>query len=52
MIFQPIKVGTSVIPNFCVIFPEKSISYTIFMFQGQKVNVKVNNLCKNMFLNK
>ena len=47
MIFQPIKVETSVIPHFHVIFTEKFISYTILMFQGhlqgQKVNFKVNN---------
>ena len=55
MIFQPIKVGTSVIPNFFVIFTEKSISSTIFMFQGhsqgQKVNFKVNKV-KILFLRK
>ena len=49
MIFQPIKVGASVIPH----FHEKSISYTILMFQGhsqgQKVNFKVNNV-KILFL--
>ena len=53
MIFQPIKVGTSVIPIFGVIFNEQSISYTIFMFQGhfqgQRVNFKVNNV-KILFL--
>ena len=52
MIFQPIKVGTSVIPHFRVILTEKS-SYTILMFQGhsqgQKVNFKVNNV-KILFL--
>ena len=55
MIFQPIKVGTSVIPHFLVIFTEKSISYTILMFQGhshgQKVNFKVNKV-KILFLRK
>ena len=48
MIFQPIKVGTSVIPHFRVSFPQKSISCTILMFQGhsqgQKANFKVNNV--------
>ena len=52
MIFQPIKVETSVIPHFRVIFTEKIISYIIFMFQGhtqgQKVNFKVNHI-KNVF---
>ena len=43
MIFQPIKVETSVIPHFHVIFTKKYISHTILMFQGQKVNFKVNN---------
>ena len=55
MIFQPIKVGTSVIPHFLVIFTEKSIPYTILMFQGhshgQKVNFKVNKV-KILFLRK
>ena len=48
MIFQPKYVGTSVIPHFCVIFTEKSISYTISMFQGHSqglnVNFQVNNV--------
>ena len=35
MSFQPIKVETSVIPHFHVIFTEKFITYIIFMFQGQ-----------------
>ena len=52
MIFQPIKVETSVIPHFRVIFTEKFIFYIIFMFQGhsqgQEVNFKVNNI-KNVF---
>ena len=47
MIFQPIKVETSVIPHFHVIFTEKFIYYTILMLQGhsqgQKVNFKVKN---------
>ena len=34
MIFQKIKVGTSVIPLFRVILPGQSISYIIFMIQG------------------
>ena len=34
MIFQAIKVGTSVILHFRVISTEKSITQTIFMFQG------------------
>ena len=46
MIFQPIKVETSVILLFCVISTKKFISYSILMFQGhsqgQKVNFKVN----------
>ena len=41
MIFQPIKVGASVIPHFRVIFTEKSISYTILMFQGHSQGQKV-----------
>ena len=53
MIFRPIKVGTRVIPHFRVILAEKSISYTILMFQGhsqgQKSNFKVNNV-KILFL--
>ena len=53
MIFQPIKVGTSVIPHFRVIFTEKSIFSITLMFQGhsqgQKVNFKVNNV-KKLFL--
>ena len=52
MIFQPIKVETSVKPHFRVIFTEKFISYIIFMFQGhiqgQKINFKVNHI-KNVF---
>ena len=52
MIFQPIKVETSVLPHFRVIFTEKNITYVIFMFQGysqgQKVNFKVNHI-KNVF---
>ena len=46
MIFQEIKLGTSVIPHFHVIFTEQSISETILTIQGhlqgQKVNFKVN----------
>ena len=34
MIFQQIKVGTSVIPLFRLILIGKSISYIIFMIQG------------------
>ena len=45
MIFQQIKVGTSVIPLFRLILIGKSISYIIFMIQGhfqcQRVNLKV-----------
>ena len=45
MIFLQIKVGTSAIPLFRVIWIGKSISYIIFMIQGhlqcQKVNLKV-----------
>ena len=54
MIFQPIKVSTSVIPHFRVIFTEKSFSHIIFLCQdnsqGQKVNFKVNNNEKILFL--
>ena len=53
MIFQLIKVETSVIPHFRVIFTEKFISYIIFMFQGhsqgQKVNFKVNHIKNGVF---
>ena len=42
MIFQPIKVETSVIPHFHVIFTEKFISYTILMLQGHSQGQKVN----------
>ena len=45
MIFQQIKVGTSVIPLFRLILIGKNISYIIFMIQGhlqcQKVNLRV-----------
>ena len=47
MIFQQIKVGTGVIPQFDVILTGQSIYRTIFMIichlQGQKVNSKVKN---------
>ena len=53
MSFQPIKVETSVIPHFHVIFTEKFITYIIFMFQGhyqgQKVNFKVNHVKNRCF---
>ena len=53
MIFQPIKVETSVKPHFRVIFTEKFISYIIFMFQGhsqgQKINFKVNHIKNVVF---
>ena len=56
MIFQPIKVGASVIPHFRVIFTEKFISYFIFMFQGhsqgQKANFKVKNIKNDFFTKK
>ena len=43
--FQSIKLVTSVIPRFCVIFTGELISDIILMiqghFQGQKVNLKV-----------
>ena len=42
MIFLQIKVGTSLIPFFRVILTGKSISYIIFMFQGQFQGQKVN----------
>ena len=45
MIFQQMKLGTSVIPHFYVILTEQSISEIIFNIQGhlqgQKVNFKV-----------
>ena len=45
MIFQEMKLGTSVIPHFHVIFTGQSISKTILIIQGhhevQKVNFKV-----------
>ena len=45
MIFQEMKLGTSVIPHFHVILTGQSISESIFIirgnFQGQKVNFKV-----------
>ena len=53
MIFQQIKVGTSVIPQFDVILTGQSIYCTIFMIQGhlqgQKINLKVKNLKKMFF---
>ena len=45
MIFQEMKLGTSVIPHFHVILPWQFISKTFLMMeghlQGQKVNFKV-----------
>ena len=45
MIFQEMKLGTSVIPQFHVILTGQSILETIFIIQGhlrgQEVNVKV-----------
>ena len=45
MIFQEMKLGTSVIPHFHVILTGKSIAKTIFIIQGhlqgQKFNFKV-----------
>ena len=45
MIFQEMKLGTSVIPHFQVILTGQSISETILIIQshlqGQKVNFKV-----------
>ena len=52
MIFQPIKVGTSVIPHFLVIFTEKSISYTILMFQGQAQGQFQGQQSKNIIFRK
>ena len=56
MSFQPIKVETSVIPHFHVIFTEKFFTYIIFMFQGhsqgQKVNFKVNHVKNECFFKK
>ena len=53
MSIQPIKVETSVIPHFHVIFIEKCITYIIFMFQGhsqgQQVNFKVNHVKNGVF---
>ena len=46
MIFQQMKLGTSVIPHFLVILTGQSISEIILIIQdhlqGQKVNFKVN----------
>ena len=56
MIFQQIKVETSVIPHFRVIFTEKFISYIIFMFQGHsqghKGQFRSQQYEKMFFLNK
>ena len=41
-IFQEMKLGTSVIPHFYVILTAQSISKTILIIQGQKVNFMVN----------
>ena len=45
IIFQQMKLGTSVIPHFHMIFDEQSISKIILIIQGhlqgQKVNFKV-----------
>ena len=45
MIFQEMKLGTSVIAHFYVVLTGQSISETILIiqgnFQGQKVNFKV-----------
>ena len=41
MIFQQIKVETTVIPHFCVILTAKFISGTNFVIWRQKVNFKV-----------
>ena len=45
MIFQQMKLGTTVIPHFRVILTGQSISDIIFMtlghFRGEKVNLKV-----------
>ena len=47
MIFQQMKLGTTVIPHFRVILTGQSISDIIFMtlghFRGQKVNLKKSN---------
>ena len=40
--FQQMKLGTSVLPYFYVIFTGQSISEIILLIQGQKVNLKGN----------
>ena len=47
MIFQQIKVGTSVTPQFDVILTGQSIHGTIFMIQGHLQGQKVNSKVKN-----
>ena len=43
MIFQEMKLGTSVIPHFHVILPGQSISETILIIQGQvRENISFN----------
>ena len=48
MIFEELKLGTSVIPHFYVILTGQSISETILIIQGhlqgQKVNFKVKRM--------
>ena len=55
MIFQEMKLGTSVIPHFHLIFTGQSISATILIIlghlQGQKVNFKVK-VKENISFNK
>ena len=55
MIFQQIKLGTTVIPHFHVIVTRKCISYIIFMIQchlnGQKVKYQ-GQLSKITIFNK
>ena len=47
MIFQQIKVGTSVILQFDLILTGQSIYGTIFMIQGHHQGQKVNSKVKN-----
>ena len=55
MIFQKIKVGTSVIPLYRVILTGESISYIIFMIQGhpqgesQFLGNNARNTCTSSF---
>ena len=46
MIFEQIKVGTSIIPQFDVILTGQSICGTNFMIQGHLQGQKVNSMVK------